>query len=262
MRCPGSPTGRGRPPAFCSSQRLGDLLPTSLPGQLGNLRGHASRAVPHGAAFFGGGSSPDALLPGLQAKGQACGAYRAAPADRFRGADLVQRRPLRRDGEEELGIFTLAGPQRHPAGGRRNLPRVSVIPRPVAFSHHRFRTRKKSGPQHNRRSFTVAAAWVRSSGLNGTLPGLRRIGIPRPVTGPCVTGDRWYIGKHGLDVPEPGRGVTHRELAAELHQAGRVGRRERPGPDHARLARCAPGSRRSPRSSGAPWFWTSAERSS
>lgn len=83
------------------------------------------------------------------------------------------------------------------------------------------------------------------------LPGSGAVGLMLPFPGfgaqghstannrACVTGHRWYIGKHGLDVPEPGRGVTHCELAAELHQAERVCRRERPGPDHARLTRRA-----------------------
>ena len=75
--------------------------------------------VAQGTAFFGGGSAPDAVLAGLQAEGQACGADGASAADCFGCVDLVQRGATGRDREKQLGILAAAGAPRHPAEGAR-----------------------------------------------------------------------------------------------------------------------------------------------
>ena len=107
--CPGL---RGRRRGCCSppSGTAGPAAGACGAGQPGHLRSDTTGMFADGAAFLPGGSSPDAILGGLQAKGQACGAYLAAQADPFGCVDLLQRGAVVGDREEELRILTLAGP--------------------------------------------------------------------------------------------------------------------------------------------------------
>lgn len=62
--------------------------------------------VPDDAAFLRGQAAPDAgVLTVLQRGRQALRHHRTATADRLRLLDLLQRRPARSHGEEELRIF-------------------------------------------------------------------------------------------------------------------------------------------------------------
>ena len=89
-------------------------------GQAGLDNGLVNGTVPvvpgrgflaQGTALFGSGSSPDAVLAGLQAEGQACGTDGAGPADCLGCADLVQRSARSRDRENNSGSCLWQAPR-------------------------------------------------------------------------------------------------------------------------------------------------------
>src|ERR1039457_2891993 len=104
-----------------------------------------------GHAALRGGSAPDAVLAGLQADGQACGADGAGPADCFGCVDLVQRGAIGRDRGKQLGILALACTRtaQRPAGAAERMPAVAERPHLAGGSapaHRRAVTRRRTGP--------------------------------------------------------------------------------------------------------------------